>query len=325
MLIVTNGDAAVGALRGAGFDEPLLAWSDVLHEGPVPAGLSLEELSSLRARYLSDRGWGPLHENLESFRRRDHRVESLGAGDEVLLWFEHDLYDQLQLIQLLDLFGARPDARRPRLRMICEARFVAQLEPEAMRQIFQQMRSVEPQDFELGIRSWAAFRSPSPGALEGVANTASKSVPHLAPALRRLIEEYPEQGSGLARSQRQILEAVRDPGGAPVEAFRHCQQREEAPYLGDTSFWSYLEQLSSGPRPLVRSASGTPFRAPRFGGRPSADPLRLTSDGEDVLAGRADLVRLQGIDRWLGGVHLRTGDLWRRRPRGRLVREESDS
>jgi len=35
--------------------------------------------------------------------------------------------------------------------------------------------------------------------------------------------------------------------------------------------------------------------------------VRLTAMGERVLAGQEDHVRLNGIDRWIGGVHL-TGD-----------------
>ena len=33
--------------------------------------------------------------------------------------------------------------------------------------------------------------------------------------------------------------------------------------------------------------------------------LRLTDTGARVLAGDADQVMLNGIDRWIGGVHLR--------------------
>jgi hypothetical protein len=35
--------------------------------------------------------------------------------------------------------------------------------------------------------------------------------------------------------------------------------------------------------------------------------LRLSDAGRGVLAGRADHLALNGIDRWLGGVHLRAG------------------
>jgi hypothetical protein len=42
------------------------------------------------------------------------------------------------------------------------------------------------------------------------------------------------------------------------------------------------------------------------------DELMLTDDGRRVLAGDADRVRLRGIDRWLGGVHLTgRGPVWR--------------
>ena len=36
-----------------------------------------------------------------------------------------------------------------------------------------------------------------------------------------------------------------------------------------------------------------------------ATRLRLTDTGARVLAGDADHVTLNGIDRWIGGVHLR--------------------
>lgn len=45
------------ASRGAGLAGEVLPWRDVLHEGPVPAGLSDAELGAARARFLADRVW----------------------------------------------------------------------------------------------------------------------------------------------------------------------------------------------------------------------------------------------------------------------------
>jgi hypothetical protein len=39
--------------------------------------------------------------------------------------------------------------------------------------------------------------------------------------------------------------------------------------------------------------------------------LRLTQDGERVLAGDADRVELLGIDRWTGGTHVVPEAAWR--------------
>ena len=105
MLHVTNGDSAAGKLRAAGIPGAILPWRDVLHDGPVPAGLTLKQLSERRAAYLGERGVAPADELLAGFRSRDARLEDCRTEDEVVLWFEHDLYDQLQLIQLLDWFA----------------------------------------------------------------------------------------------------------------------------------------------------------------------------------------------------------------------------
>jgi hypothetical protein len=39
MLLIAVGDIARDQLAGAGIDAVALVWRDILHEGPVPAGL----------------------------------------------------------------------------------------------------------------------------------------------------------------------------------------------------------------------------------------------------------------------------------------------
>ncbi|HYH80292.1 MAG TPA: DUF1835 domain-containing protein, partial [Longimicrobium sp.] len=122
MLHITNGDSAGDLLAGCGLGGEVLCWRDVLHEGPVPATLPLPELSAVRARYIAGCGWGPADEIAREFAARDAALAAAGAHDEVVLWFEHDLYDQLQLIQLLDWFAARDGATR--LSLVCGAEYL---------------------------------------------------------------------------------------------------------------------------------------------------------------------------------------------------------
>jgi hypothetical protein len=69
--------------------------------------------------------------------------------------------------------------------------------------------------------------------------------------------------------------------------------RERWVFLGDTVFYSYLDRLASGARPLV-TVSMRPAR-------PDAVAER-TDDGRAVLDGTLDWIELGGSDRWLGGV-----------------------
>ena len=91
--------------------------------------------------------------------------------------------------------------------------------------------------------------------------------------------------------------------------------------MGDTTFWNRIVGLSRGPAPLVTLDVG-----PQSDDRVLPDGVvEMTDAGRNVLAGRADWIRLDGYDRWLGGVHLTAplgGDVaWRYDPaRSTLVR-----
>lgn len=105
MLHITNGDVAVHLIQAARIPGDVFAWQDVLHEGPMPGSRSLAELSEIRARFGVTQGWGTLSDLQAQFRQHDARVAAFADYAEVILWFERDLYDQLQLIQLLDWFA----------------------------------------------------------------------------------------------------------------------------------------------------------------------------------------------------------------------------
>src|SRR5881398_1516240 len=105
LLHVTNGESAGNTLRQTSLGGAVLPWQDVLHEGPVPAG-SRAELLRVRAGFLSACGWGSKPSILSSLQRRDRQLlQALQGGQQVVLWFEHDLYDQLQLLDVLALAG----------------------------------------------------------------------------------------------------------------------------------------------------------------------------------------------------------------------------
>jgi hypothetical protein len=314
MLHVTNGDAAVASLAAAGVEGPILPWRDVLHEGPVPAGVDGAELRRLRARFLAGPD-GP-SERVDDIEReltaRDAALDAaLDSGRAMTLWFEHDLYDQLQLVQILARIEgrARRGARRDDLRLVQTRDYLGTMRPAAIRQSHAAGRSVDDSVLRVAREAWSAFRAPDPRALDALVRDGDlESLPCLRAALRRQLEELPSSHDGLSRTERQALEAIE--GGAPTmaDAYRRAHHdREEAIFLGDTTFAWLLAALGVGDTPLVTLDDGSPLPRPAddaggrgyWSGRPA-----ITEAGRRVLAGASDRVRLLGIDRWLGGVHL---------------------
>jgi len=294
VLIVTNGASAVHALERAGIPGDRLAWDDVLHDGPVPAGLDLATLSTVRARFIADCGWGAFDDARERFRRRDARLQQAHDDDEVVLWFEHDLYDQLQLLQLLDWFG--PPLRRPtRLSLICHARFISLSTDDELRRDFDGRVSVTDAQFALGTDAWAAVRAPTPESVIDIVNGETDALRFVRGALVRFLEELPGR-DGLARAERQLLAVVADGWTLLPDAFRRAQEFEDPRYLGDASFARYAQQLAQGAAPLLRR---------------DGDRLALTEVGRAVLEDREDRIRCNGLHRWWGGVRLAGESLWR--------------
>ena len=309
-LHVSNGDAT--DLAGTGLASRVLYWRDVLHEGPVPA-VGPEQLRRIRAEFLVHAGADDRGEGSDMFAERDRTLEAARDGDYVL-WFEADLYDQLQIIQILArLTELGVPAERITLICIGEhagiARFggLGELTTDQLRELpgTDACARLTPAAMQLAVRAWEAFRAPTPDGLAAVATTRSGDLRFLGEAFDRLSREYPATRDGLSLAERRVLAAVADGAPDAGTAFVRAAARETRPYLGDTWCYAMMDRMVRARVPLLHAASSD---------RPveRGTPLRLTDTGARVLAGDADHVTLNGIDRWIGGVHLHGPDVrWR--------------
>jgi redox-sensitive transcriptional activator SoxR len=310
-LHVTNGESAGNTLRRTALGGAVLPWQDVLHEGPVPAG---PRASLLRARadFLAGCGWGSRRAILSALERRDRQyLDALGGGTEVVLWFEHDLYDQLQLLDALAL--AREAGGSPE-QIVVDAfpgrqgfRGLGELDADELEALWPIRRAATPGALDAAAAVWEAFRSPDPGALARWADEGVPELPLLAPALRRFLEEVPSPGDGLSGTERRALQAIEAGGDTPGTAFLAAQELEEAPFQGDTWFYRVLTELGRGANRLVETRAGDELPPAPPLGDGQVFPvlrLRLTRQGRRVLRGEADRVELLGVDRWLGGTHI---------------------
>lgn len=283
----------------------ILPWRDVLHDGPVPGGLSLAQLGPVRARFLSQVGWDDEARLLHAFKARDDVVERYDEYENVVLWFEWDLYDQLQLLQLLDFFAGKLGTRETplRLEIVSVAGYLGTLGASEFPALYAKRKPVTVVMLSLGQKAWRAITSTEPANVEAVLKTDTSSLPFLADALERFLEELPWATDGLARSERQLMQGISNGASRFGEIFQYTTQQEERIYCGDSSAALYLDRLSRGQTPLVAI---------------SGDTFSLTDAGRAVLSGEKDWIMLGGSDRWLGGIHIEGANAkWRWDPRNR--------
>ena len=303
MLHVLNGDSTRMSLEQSGVLGELTVWADVLHDGPVP-DVPEEQLRRRRAEHLVAT-FGATPDDVEREFRRQNDLYAFELHDEVVFWFEHDLYDQLLLLRHLHWLS-QIDPGSTRFTLICIGEYLGELSPERLAALFPDRRPITAEQIRAGREGWDRFRGESPSALlDWVETGGADALEFMPAALHRLFEEYPSNRDGLSRTERQAVEAVRDGASTIGEAFVASQDMEESIFMGDLGFWDVIRRLSDGRVPLL---SATLPPADRLTGR---EPVSLTDAGRRVLAGQADHVALNGIDRWIGGVHLTETNCWR--------------
>ena len=289
----------------------LSAWPDVLHDGPTPL-VTGEAWIQARIPFLASMASEDVEKVRAQYRAGDAVLESWRDRDEVVFWFEHDLFDQLLLIRHLWWLttNAADRARYPtRFSLVCGTDYIGLLKPEEFPPRFDARQPITPEHIRIGAAAWEAYCSGDPAQLMPFAastdSTQRKLLPYLAPAIHRVLEEFPSTFNGLARSQRQILEVLVEGPRTPEQAFIAASRLEEAIYMGDLSFWEIVTSMRDVPQPLVTvDARERPGRLPD-------GTLQITATGRAVLDGRADHVALNGISRWLGGTQLSPDRVWR--------------
>ncbi len=291
-LNIVNGDACINMMEKAQIKGDFLPWRDFLHEGPVPANLSLKKLSKIRAQFIAQYGLGNFNEIHQNFLERDHKLKEYKAYQKVVLWFEHDLYDQLQLIQILSWF-AKQDLKGTQLTLICTNNYLGESSEQQIQKLAQYEITVLEEHFKLATQAWVAFTHHNPKKWAKLLENSTAHLPFLKAAVYRMLEEYPNTKNGLSRTAYQALLIISNGIDNPIDIFRKCQTFEERKFMGDSIFWKILEDFET--YHVIKREDAK---------------LQITSLGKELLKGKENWINIKPLQRSIGGVNLNNDNLW---------------
>jgi hypothetical protein len=303
-------------LREAGFHGDFNLHVNPYLQGPVT---DTHDWLEQRARYIAEHIGPYLHLEYETVlaeaRAEEARLaEASRDYERVVLWLEHDRYDQFVLLRCLAWFAEH--GAPPRLELVGPndfpgaTRFVGlgQLPPEALRLLWRRRQAVRTEQLALARHAWGLFRSNDPRPLAALVRDGTAPLADLAPALRRHLQELPSIANGLGLTHELLLQALGEhdtwSAGRLVGVVMH--ERDPLPGLGDIGYDQALRELAALPAPLVVRTGGHP---PREWQR---DDVAITELGRAVLAGQRDCLDLPVPERWVGGVRIAPGQRnWR--------------
>jgi len=304
---VCNGDSTADSLSLADLPGEIRVWADALDQGPL-LPVSDAEHWRLRGEFWSARGFRDSAGRLAAY---DHGVDEAAGAEELILWFEHDLFDQLALIRLLARLARR--GLPAQLTIVSIDRHpevpnflgLGQLKPEQLAELWPRRTPLSRDAIDEAITAWIAVTAPDPRALPFLTKRI-KAMPFLAGAIERHLEEFPDPTSGLSRTERQVLAAVAR-GEAGAGAIVHAVQAIDPryPITDGVLFWTLHTLSRCGFVAGAPEGTATP-------GALAAVQVSVTPRGREALAGAIDRVHESGIDDWRGGVRLSgKGPVWR--------------
>lgn len=311
MIHITNGTTTSDLLSLADVPGEFIDFADALDQGPL-LPLAAAAFREARAAFWLTQGGQPSPRvALGTIVSADQAIaDAARASDdgEVVLWFEHDVFDQLALVQILARMAQHGVPAT--LTMVSIDRHptvpnflgFGDLSADAIAGLWPQRTPIAKDALDEATAAWIALTAADPRALAFVAKRA-RALPFLAGALERRLEEFPDTSSGLRRTERQLLAAVARGATNVAELMTAAHAIDPRYPLTDTYAVTLLTQLRdagllTAPNAAVITSAATGFA--------------ITADGRAALATTHDRVAATGITSWHGGVELAgKGPMWR--------------
>ncbi|WP_379137436.1 sigma-70 family RNA polymerase sigma factor [Paenibacillus sp. sgz500958] len=312
LLHIVNGDSVGDMLRQGIVHGDILVWREVYPHGPVFPQPAAEDNRTFRAGYLEKTLGVPKAEYLAASIAQEQALDQCGKYDEVVLWFEHDLFDQTMLSYLLHRFSdmSSPPAK---LSLLCIGEFpgielfhgLGQLTREQIATLHGTWTPIGAVELQLGSALWQAYASADPQILQSLLNQDTSALPFAHDAFKAHLSRFPSTSNGLGIVEQTTLERVNAGTNKAYSLFGEVTDSLHRLGMGDLEYKYVLSRMAQAPHPLLEIGGkkavpgvnpiSTPFRN---------DTVELTELGKEVLEGKIDWTFLSGIDEWYGGVHL---------------------
>src|SRR3954471_16909011 len=99
MIHIVNGDALAGKMKS--FNGIVMPWREMYDFGPLMKNSIQELLINERALFFEEKVGIPASLFIENCQKQNQWLDLLPRNSEIILWFEHDRYDQTMLMYLL--------------------------------------------------------------------------------------------------------------------------------------------------------------------------------------------------------------------------------
>ena len=299
MIHIHNGDSIANVARRAGIPGRHLPFRETLISGPVRPNLGAQEWIEERARFLSEHYGENLLRVRNELLEQEQTLDRAREEEEVVLWFEHDLFCLINLLYLLSRL-----TKIRRLSLIWCARPLGSQDDEEVFKQYNSRHPVAPAMMNAAALAWRAYTSEEPTDLNRMLDADFVDFPFLREGFLLQASRFPSTRNGLGEVEQRALAGIEAGATDFASLFLRFDQSPPRFGFGDGEFLRHLRRLATCAVPMITITEAENETPPKA-------LFALTPAGKNVLEAQVDFIELNNAGFWLGGAHLTRARLWR--------------
>ncbi len=214
-LHITNGDVLTDRLQEIQLVHgDFLVWREMLCEGPTCIEVEKKQSIQFRKSFLS-KYYDISYEDYDAkFISELQKIKSLKKYNEVVLWFEYDLFCHVNLIAAISLL-LRKGIKNTPVYLVCSGRVkneqklygLNELSDAQLKIHYENKKILDINDLELASHIWTLYCEANPTKIAGQIKNKS-SFDYLSICLRAHLQRFPNMLTGLNVLEHNILEII---------------------------------------------------------------------------------------------------------------------
>jgi hypothetical protein len=304
MIHIVNGDVLGNKIKG--LNGEIIVWREMYDFGPLNSNWSNEELINNRANFFEDNLKIPASLFIQNCHNQLDQLKKISREEEVVLWFEHDRYDQTMLMYVLTQLSFQNIVN---LSMVSVNSYpnispfygLGQLNFEQLTKLCNQRVKITSNQIKEAVTGWNVYSSSTREDINKWITDEQHELPFLLETFKRQESYFPSTITGLNEIELLLLNTIATETCSFRDLYKSISPLLINDGLSDLHIAALLNELIKGENALLEIDGSLS----NFGNHNLNPNLTITQNGENVLEEKANRLDLIGIDWWVGGVHLK--------------------
>jgi hypothetical protein len=256
ILHITNGDSFTSRLKKLNIEGDIITWREMLCEGRTVTDVGSENFWKVRFDFFNKVYRVTKRSFLDRTLKEYRSLCNHKTNDEIVLWFEYDLFCQINMIAVISwLKNYRSNTP---ISLVCSGKEdktgklygLHELSDDKIRNLYSKRVELTQDDIEFADYTWQLYCEENPIRLESFENFNSSQFQYLPQAIHTHFKRFPSVANGLNELENMVLKLAADHKPKTQKELVDLAIKHQGVYgFGDMQFAQIIKEL----KPLISS------------------------------------------------------------------------